>query len=591
MNNIDFLIISSTIDYATDFICLEFEKRNCKFLRINRDKFADYQIVYNVSNESMRVVIGENDYLITNEDLKAVFFRAPVFYRESGRALSLEEQLYRSQWSSFIRNLIVFDNAKWINHPVNTYRAENKMLQLKTAKDVGLDIPNTTVANIVTGSIKSGKYAIKAIDTPFFHDQGDELFTYTTVISDEDFPNIELSNAPVFIQECLENKIDIRVTFIGDKLYAAMILEDGKGIEGDWRKTKKDKLQYIPIDLPVNIELKIKTYMKKLGLDFGGVDLALCDGKYYFIEVNPTGEWSWLMKSTGYDLDKSIVDWMEKRSMKKGSDYIRVIFDGIFPMMANIKTNKKVQSKIDNSEVDNIDVPNDRLLDLYQDSLKQKSSLEDKAKVDVVCVTIAFTLMLNSITFVNNYVGKKVADWVLIFALMIIVLAAGYMIIAGVLAIKVIADKNIVFEYCGKCDSAEEWSKCKEAINKNRLMNIIRNNYVFSSYQCIRNSLICFFIVFIMACITIAPSSNRIQKLNIGTNDCYEVYYASDSFINEVTNMGIAEIQDTIISFIQNNNIDQNQTFSFIDQVNKLFIKVKLKDDAIYVIDIEHYID
>lgn len=311
MNSIEYLIISSTIDYAADYICLEFEKRNRNYLRINRDKFADYQICYNISNESMKIVIDKNNYLISNTNLKAIYFRAPVFYRESGRTLTLEEQLYRSQWSSFIRNLIVFDNAKWINHPVSTYRAENKMFQLKVAKDVGLSIPDTVVANTVEVLLEPGKYVIKALDTPLFHDQGDELFAYTIVISDEDFPKIELSNAPVLIQECLEKKIDIRVTYIGNKLYAAMILEDGKGIDGDWRKTTKEKLQYIPIDLPNDIELKIRAYMKKLGLIFGGIDLALCDKKYYFIEVNPTGEWSWLMKSTGYQLDKSIVDWME----------------------------------------------------------------------------------------------------------------------------------------------------------------------------------------------------------------------------------------------------------------------------------------
>ena len=35
--------------------------------------------------------------------------------------------------------------------------------------------------------------------------------------------------------------------------------------------------------------------IKALGLEFGAIDLALQDDVYYFLEINPTGEWGWLM--------------------------------------------------------------------------------------------------------------------------------------------------------------------------------------------------------------------------------------------------------------------------------------------------------
>lgn len=46
--------------------------------------------------------------------------------------------------------------------------------------------------------------------------------------------------------------------------------------------------------------------MKNLNLNFGGIDLALVDGKYYFIEVNPTGEWGWLEIKTGMNISETI---------------------------------------------------------------------------------------------------------------------------------------------------------------------------------------------------------------------------------------------------------------------------------------------
>lgn len=46
--------------------------------------------------------------------------------------------------------------------------------------------------------------------------------------------------------------------------------------------------------------------LQKLNLKFGGIDLIIHNGNYYFIEINPTGEWSWLMHHLNLDIDKEI---------------------------------------------------------------------------------------------------------------------------------------------------------------------------------------------------------------------------------------------------------------------------------------------
>ena len=66
---------------------------------------------------------------------------------QSKAELSVSEQLERNQWSAFLRNLIIFKNANWINNPVCTYRAENKLYQLCIAKESGLLVPTTYVSN------------------------------------------------------------------------------------------------------------------------------------------------------------------------------------------------------------------------------------------------------------------------------------------------------------------------------------------------------------------------------------------------------------------------------------------------------------
>ena len=147
MNDIEYLIISSSIDYSTDLVCFELRQNKKRYLRLNRDKFGEYEIIFSLQNREMTITLENAPYTVRNDTLKGIFFRAPVFLR-SHKNYNVNEQLYRSQWSSFIRNLIVFDKAKWINHPVNTYRAENKLYQLQCAQNVGLPTPKTFVGNI-----------------------------------------------------------------------------------------------------------------------------------------------------------------------------------------------------------------------------------------------------------------------------------------------------------------------------------------------------------------------------------------------------------------------------------------------------------
>lgn len=315
IRKIEHLILSSTLDFSSDYIAYELQQQGLSYFRLNRDQFDKYDIAYDVN--SCRLTIEGKDSntgvykIIIDDSLKSVYFRCPVFIR-SNKAYSLDRQLYRSQWSSFIRNLTVFDKAKWMNPPMNTYQAENKIYQLEMAKRVGLIIPNTIIANGTKSIEKSKKYIVKALDTPLFYENGQEMFTYSTVIMGDELLSSELSEAPVIIQDCIERKSDIRVTIVGNEVYPVKITVRGQGIDGDWRRTKKEDLEYTPIDLPKDVKNKLIKLMLSLNLSFGGIDLTFADGKYTFIEVNPTGEWGWLVNTTGVDIHKRIVEWLTK---------------------------------------------------------------------------------------------------------------------------------------------------------------------------------------------------------------------------------------------------------------------------------------
>lgn len=80
MNEIEYLILSSSVDFSTDLICYELHERNKRYLRLNRDYFREYEIIYSLQESTMLIKMDEMEYLVSNDTLKGVYFRAPVFF-------------------------------------------------------------------------------------------------------------------------------------------------------------------------------------------------------------------------------------------------------------------------------------------------------------------------------------------------------------------------------------------------------------------------------------------------------------------------------------------------------------------------------
>jgi len=294
--NPDILLLGSLYDFAVDIVAHALADQEASYLRLNREQFSDLRLTLDPIQSRMRIHGTEFETEI-GPDLKAVLYRAPVFLRNSpGASLSPEEQLARSQWGAFLRSLTVFDKARWMNHPASTYQAECKPYQLKIARECGFSVPDTIATNDVD-SIRarfSAKVAVKSIDTVYLRDGEDALFAYTSILSVNELSEENTSQVPLFAQQVIEDKVDLRVTVVGKSLWAYRITVDGQGVFGDWRLRKREEITYEPIDLPADIKNMCLLLCQRLQLPFAGIDLMQTSSSFFFVEVNPTGEWAWL---------------------------------------------------------------------------------------------------------------------------------------------------------------------------------------------------------------------------------------------------------------------------------------------------------
>lgn len=284
------------------------------------------------------------------------------------------------------------------------------------------------------------------------------------------------------------------------------------------------------------------------------------------------------------------------------------ILSEIIPTIDNCRTNNCLKKKLNDIEVndcikkeycllsdsyiekDQIDV--DAIKKIYDLEISRKSNLEDKAKTNVIGITISITLIMGAYGLCNNVYSKIQEPQFNLFVFFLFAAAALYMISAGISSIRTIVDENIVYmpknEGIGlsKEEFRDELDMC---IGKNRIQNLIRNNNIYTSYQYIKNALICLFVVLL---ISIFPMNS--QQTGNSSREIYESpYYYSESAAKYMLEHNLSgEVNTVITDYV--NTIDKLQkdgVYGFINESHNLFFKIEIEQDKVTVLLIESIIN
>lgn len=181
------------------------------------------------------------------------------------------------------------------------------------------------------------------------------------------------------------------------------------------------------------------------------------------------------------------------------------VIDLVFPMISNYQVNadlrKKIHHKDENGQdiepesilsyIENSDLINlDILKGWYDETFKAKEKIEDKAKTNIIGISISITLIMGAsgiLSVLNNKYPSPAVSWV---AFVLIVVSIIYMLTAGILIIRLLTNENEIYMVTlSELASGGEILRDQygKRISQNQNKNVIRNNYLFTSYECIRN--------------------------------------------------------------------------------------------------------
>lgn len=302
------LVVTNELDVGADYVVRELGERGVDVVRLNTERAPDWELSV-VPGAAWH--IASQTRSLTSDECSGVWWRRPEWPSRAPDVEDSENAAVIRQWRAFLAAFATVSGPTWISDPSAIYSAENKARQLALASEVGFSVPQTLWTNDVSAAEsrlneQQPNVIVKSVATAYWETPVAPHFVFAGAADAKALPSAhKLAAAPLCFQRPVTPKDDIRVTVVGNRCFAA-IRDPDVGDPVDWRLG--EQTPWRPTEIAGALSEKCAELVRRLGLRFGGIDLARdADGRFWFIEINPNGEWAWL-EAAGLPIAAAISD-------------------------------------------------------------------------------------------------------------------------------------------------------------------------------------------------------------------------------------------------------------------------------------------
>lgn len=309
--------------------------------------------VLNDSEEDLSIIKLADGTCVDLNNVFSVWYYRPFSVQPNPNFDKAMQAFIKSESDGFIHALPYLTlNAFWVSRPQYVRAADFKTYNALVAKHIGFNVPSTYFGNdpekakefvsnfpeVVIKTLASTrpsvpltrmqKILLSSLHLLFperedtvkeFNPQSiDEMYentvnAYTHKLKNDDLINYlpSIIHSPVILQPFYSKYKDIRVTVVGNQVFACAIDSIHPNIRNavDIRDNNEDLIPHEAHDLPASISDKCVALLRALNLEYGTIDLILThDGEYIYLEINPSGLWLWIERLSGLPIAQAMAD-------------------------------------------------------------------------------------------------------------------------------------------------------------------------------------------------------------------------------------------------------------------------------------------
>lgn len=208
--------------------------------------------------------------------------------------------------------------ARWFpGPPASAGPADDKVLQLLRAVEVGFTVPDTWFGNDPQVVVPAWHHADGALITKGFDprdaQRGGELHVaYASRVRRRDLARRHrLADAPAILQPAVPKAVEVRAIVVGDQVLSTEVASQASRLTADdWRHYTGVRDVHRPHQLPPEVAQRCLDLVTGYGLVSGSIDLILTPaGEYVFLELNVHGEWGW-QHAAGLPIASAVARWL-----------------------------------------------------------------------------------------------------------------------------------------------------------------------------------------------------------------------------------------------------------------------------------------
>jgi hypothetical protein len=323
------LILTAPSDAHADNVAQKLRDRGAGFVRFNPAQFpteAELSLGYTATGQTRTTLrIGRETLDLSR--VTAVWYRRPdppvahVQIADAATRTFVEEEC-----SGFMQDTLQMLRCLWVPaQPAVDQMAHLKAAQLEVAGALGFELPPTLITTSPADFLAfyrehNGNVVSKLAGGAFFGSLIKTYTRYTEVVSKRDLGYAQaLRYCPVIFQAYVPKRIELRITVVGRRVFAAEIHSQASNhTRHDWRRYDMAATPHFAHDLPPAVEQRCLQLVERLGLTYGAIDMVVTpDGRYVFLEINPNGQYLWIEEAAGLPISDAICDLLMSGSQVK----------------------------------------------------------------------------------------------------------------------------------------------------------------------------------------------------------------------------------------------------------------------------------
>ncbi|GAA4890153.1 ATP-grasp ribosomal peptide maturase [Streptomyces coeruleoprunus] len=305
------LILTCEQDVTTDLVVAELHEAGVPLVRVDpADVPGGVALSAEYVHGDVHCYLSADGRMVSSSALRSIWVRRPG---EPAAHSAEPSPWLTAETGQALYGMLCSTPARWMNHPREAAQARSKPWQLRCAHRSGFAVPPTVVTTfprvarqfVEQYGTGEGGVVVKSLSGP---PKGEPRVALPTALVPPGADFSAVTACPTLFQQYVPKRADIRLTYVGGRLFAARKAAapgqvDGRygGAGHGWEEAR----------VPDRIERSVHAYTRLAGLAYAAFDFAEdADGVWWFLECNQGGQFGFVELETGQPIARAIASWL-----------------------------------------------------------------------------------------------------------------------------------------------------------------------------------------------------------------------------------------------------------------------------------------